>query len=460
MKPERLIYTFVSFASYLDKVWGKGTPVAGVERTAAVAHKHGIPVTWIVNSGSIAELGNQIRDWHDQFGDSVILNCPSFICDYDKGEMKHSLKRELEREWNILSHEFPWVQTKVVASGYVNNEMVQVLEDLGFDGVWGYCWEQVWWDGISHRGCPWGMWYIDSSRYKAPHREGGTVVACEWTSRDLHAAYHSGNPCLFSTDPNDVLRAGLCSGKDIRYWEHLFQQYLVNTESNDAVFFIQHQEAHEMEVSYNYSVYPLTDVEQSEEMLDRFFGCVRKFDVVRTNLPDAIRTYKTINPRTAPNSMLTGDSGIHPEMNAYTLMQGGTPFGPWPKTFFYYDSECQMVFTEGRTQPALLRNYVGKARMDEDFTESIPMVVLENYVKSDSQIDLEFNVGMTAPKPFGIAYWDELGGFEVAGIEPGIEYRLIQNKILFLRFSLEGQPKRIRVRLRKQNATQEAANKT
>ncbi|MFD2880268.1 hypothetical protein ACFTAO_36990 [Paenibacillus rhizoplanae] len=63
------------------------------------------------------------------------------------------------------------------------------------------------------------------------------MVACEWTARDLHATYHTGSPVIYSTDPNDVLRAGLCTGENIDYWKHLFDEYLFNTDHNGQVFF-------------------------------------------------------------------------------------------------------------------------------------------------------------------------------------------------------------------------------
>ncbi len=61
MKPENLIYTFVSFATQVDASWGRGIALEGIDRTAAIAHKHGIPVTWIVNAGSAPVLADRIR---------------------------------------------------------------------------------------------------------------------------------------------------------------------------------------------------------------------------------------------------------------------------------------------------------------------------------------------------------------------------------------------------------------
>jgi hypothetical protein len=96
MKPDRLIYTYVSMASHYETSWGNGTPIEGVERTAATAHRYDIPVTWIVNSGSIKVLGERIREWHEAYGDDVILKCPNYYRDAGHSKEKLNL-REVRR---------------------------------------------------------------------------------------------------------------------------------------------------------------------------------------------------------------------------------------------------------------------------------------------------------------------------------------------------------------------------
>src|SRR5690606_21564667 len=318
--PENLIYTFVSYATDVDKSWGRGIAVEGIDRTAAVAHKHGIPVTWIVNAGSAPVLAERINEWHERYGDDVILQVH-----YDADESETAmlrLKAMLDEGWRAVKRHFPWVQTKVVARGRISNEFLQAAEETGFHGIWGYCWEQTWWDGITHKGIPWGSWYIDGSRFKAPHPGKGKLVAAEWTARDLHAAYHSGSPCVYSTDPNDVLRAGLCTGEDIEYWKRLFQSYLANTAHNAQVHFLQQQESHEMEYTERFRVYPAEHVDHCEGMLDRFFAYIRQYPITLTTLPEAVADYHRRHETTAPSYMLTKDTGIRPAVNEYTMTLG------------------------------------------------------------------------------------------------------------------------------------------
>lgn len=451
MKPERLIYTYVSMAGYVKNDWGQGSPDEGVDRTAATAHKYGVPVTWMVNRGSIPLLRERIVQWHEEFGDDVILRCPTFA--RDAGESPLRFKQLLKEEWAAITEAFPWVKTKVAGLGIKEGEAIRLLEECGFEGVWGYCWEQVWWDGITNEGIPWGFWYVDKDRYKIPAPEGGSMVACEWTARDLHQAYHTANPCIYSTDPNDVLRAGLCSGTDVEYWKRVFQDYLRNTEHNDHVYFVQQQEAHEMENSEAFSVFPAADVEACDQMQELFFEHLRTFPITVTTLPEAIRTYKRQNRETAPAYMLTEDPLIRPEVNEYTMTLGGVGLGPWPDTFFYYDKECQMAFVKGECKPRMLRSYVGKWNMQENFAEEAPPVFVTQYAESEQAIEMMFEIGHWKPIPFGLTYWQELSGWKVAACDGAVDTKIVEGKLLFMRIALTGAPLRLTVRLEREQTS-------
>jgi len=447
MRPERLIYTFISIATHYNEDWGRGTPTEGVDVTAELAHKHGIPVTWIVNPLSIPVLADRIRQWHEQYGDDVILQCPLFGKDIPHS--KDVLRRTLQQNWEMVTEAFPWAGTKVAARGGISGDMIEVLEELGFEGLWGYCWDQVWWDGITHKGIPWGSWYVDGGRYKVPHPGKGKIVACEWTARDLHQTYHTGSPCIYSTDPNDVLRAGLCTGENIEYWKKLFDDYLMNTENNEYVFFHQQQESHEMELTPSFSVWPASDIEASVQMLDRFFEYITKFPITATTLPKAVKLYHERNQVTAPSYMLTRDSRIRPAANAYTMTMGGVGCGPWPQTFLYYDTQCQMAFVKGECRPRLLRNYIGQWNMDDPFEEEIPPVFVTQFERTNEEIQLTFKFGYWKPIPFGLAYWDDLTDYHVKRCSDEVEVRIIQNKLAFLRFNLDGRKRTIELVLSK-----------
>jgi hypothetical protein len=444
VKPERLVYTFVSYAAHYDTPWGRGVALEGIDRTAGLAHKHGIPVTWIVNAGSVLVLAERIREWHERYGDDVILQTPFFI--EDCGGDKVRFKAAVEAAWRTVEEAFPWVTTKVAARGKIYNETVQALEELGFHGLWGYCWEQVWWDGITHKGIPWGSWYADGRRFKAPHPGKGQIVACEWTARDLNMTFHSGSPCIYSTDPNDVLRAGLCTGRNIDYWKNVFDDYLANTAHNDRVYFLQQQEAHEMEHSERFAVFPASHAAECEGMLDLFFDYITGYPIALTTLPEAVAGYHAANSETAPVFMLTRDTKIRPAVNDYTMTMGGVGAGPWPDALLYYDRECQMGFVKGECAPRLYRSYVGKGDMGDTFEEPVPGIFVTEYAKTKDRIELTYRIGHWRPMPFGLAYWDEdLADYEVRDATGGAKAKLIGGEVAFVRLQLDGEPREVRL---------------
>jgi hypothetical protein len=451
MRSERLIYTFVSMAYYAASPWGHGVPVDGSDRIAGVAHKNGIPVTWIVNSGSIKVLAERINSWHEQYGDDVILLLEHHLPDNGHEE---DFKQVTDSEWRELKEAFPWVETKVGAAGVISNTMIQTLEELEFKGLWGYCWEQSWWDEITHKGAPWGFWYINSGRYKAPHTGKGRITACEWTARDLNLAYHTASPCIYSTDPWDVLRAGLCTGENIEYWKKLFNDYIYNTDKNEFVYFTQQQESHEMDVTDAFEIMPASDILESEKMLDNFFKYIKGFNITIMTLPSAIEHYQSSNQQTAPCYMLTQDSDIRPEINKYTMTLGGVGSGPWPETFLYYDAQCQMAFVKGECRPRMLRNYTSNSKSDDDFDETVPMVIVEEkastYERTENFIKIVFSINHKKPIPFGLVYWDDLTGFSVDECEGTLEAKVLENKLVFIRFNLTGEEKIIQLTLKKQ----------
>jgi len=369
----------------------------------------------------------------------------------EAGGDKEKLKARLERDWAAVEKAFPWAKTKVAGRGKIYNETIRVLEELGFQGMWGYCWEQVWWDGITHQGIPWGSWYVDGSRYKAPHPGKGNIVACEWTARDLNLTYHSGSPCVYSTDPNDVLRAGLCDGENIDYWKNLFHDYLDNTAHNDQVYFLQHQEAHEMEFSDRFQVFPASHVEACEGMLDRFFEYIAGYPITLTTLPKAVELYHRANEATAPVYMLTRDTQVRPAVNEYTMTLGGVGAGPWPTTLLYYDRECQLAFAEGECVPRMLRSYVGKGEMGDTFDEPVPRVFVTRHVREADTIEVEFEIGHWRLIPFGLAYWDELSEYEVEWCSEGATAKPepIGGRVVLLRLNLTGEPRVVGLRLRR-----------
>jgi len=427
----KLIFTFTSLAYEVNARWGRGIPVEGFHRTAAVAHRHGLPVTWLVNAGSARALKDDLDRFHAGFGDDIGLT-------WGSSTAMPGSKGSPEEELAALRAMFPWSTVEVAGSGGRSNEMCARLAALGVTGLWGSCWEQIEVDDVTDRGCPWGTYYIAPDSYKLPAREPAPLVSFEWTARDLCKSLHSGNPTIWSSDPDDVARAGVCTGDDIAYWRALFDNYYQNLAHNDLVFFAQHQEAHEMEHSEVCHAYSPADIAASELMLDAFFAHVKsKSDVECVTLAQAGARYRRQNPGgTAPAYMLCDDALTRP--GAYWYCRD-TPVGPWPRTFLYYDADCQLAFIEGKFEPILLRDYVHRRDPQDPYyfaERDIPVVRTPMSMEPSRTGRHPFTIESKQPLPFGLAFWYDFGRWQVASVEGATDFRTIGRSLLFLRLDV------------------------
>lgn len=438
----RMIFTFTSLAYYVDAPWGRGLPRDGLHRMAEVAHGRGVPVTWLVNAKSAEGFKDELSDFHYRFGDDIGLSWGSSTATPGASD---DPRADLKR----LRALFPWSKVSIVGSGHRSNEMVHQLAELGIEGLWGSCWEQIEIDEITDRGAPWGTYYISPDNFKAPAAKPAPLVSFEWTARDLCKSVHSGNPTIFSSDPNDVARADLVHGRDIAYWAAMFDQYHRNLAHNDLVFFAMHQEAHEMEYSDVCRSYTPEDIADSAEMMDALFEYVQsKPGVELMTLPQAADAYRQQNPHgTAPAYMLFDDIPTGPMAYWYTK---GTPPGPWPRTFLYYDADCQLAFIEGKFEPVLLRNYRGAGDPDDKhfFAErEVPKVRVPYGKEMVESGDFEFTILSDKALPFGVAFWYDFARWRVREVEGAADWRQIEDTLLFVRLDVPTGTTTLRVRL-------------
>ncbi|HNR34696.1 MAG TPA: hypothetical protein PKO36_05920, partial [Candidatus Hydrogenedentes bacterium] len=426
-----------TFASYATRMEGSLTPLKGMKRLADTLHPYGIKITWLVNHDSAEVLTNELSEWHDRFGDDVAVMVPHF-----KGgapELVAQARATRQRMQKIL----PWTRADIAANHVRNRESLESLEAAGFIGLWGFCWEQIEVDDITDRGCPWGFYYLDPAFRTAPNTRPKGLIGMEWTARDLLKSFHSGNPCLYSTDPNDVGRGGLCSWEDIAYWERMAENYARNTRYNDHVFLLQHQEAHEMERTLC-QCYTDEDIREASVMLDRFAAYLKGRASMMT-LPEAAALYRERYNHTASSYMLWEDTPTKPYNPDYAW---STPVGPWPKTFLYYDRGAQMMFIEGKVEPVCIRNYARPYVYGEFFAEpDIPRTRLAHDTRFGWNRDIEILVNSNRSMPYGLALWKDYSLYQIAEAPGLVEGKILPRELLFLRYELQAGENRFHVKL-------------
>jgi len=435
-----LIYTFASIASrHRNGV----AAINGMRLLSDTLHPHGVKITWLVTPESAALAAKDLTAWHDQHGDDVAVAPPELsLAPVDPSGSVESKAARLGAARDAIVKVLPWA-SPVIASGHTDPDIVRVCDKLGFEGLWGFCWEQIEVDQITDRGCPWGFYYMDPEDRLRP-AQGRSVVAVEWTARDLLKSFHSGNPCLYSTDPNDVARGGICSWRDIGYWRGLADNYLRNTRYNEQVFLLQHQEAHEMERNEGWYCYTEEDIREAAVMLDEFVRYLKPHVSMMT-LAEAVRTYRERNEYTPASYMLWEDTP-NPRPNPdYTW---NTCPGPWPKTFLYYDRGAQMMFIDGQVQPVCIRNYARKWDADNYYAESrIPRPRLVKNTRYHWSREVEVFVDSPSPMPYGLALWGDYSLYQIAEAPGLIEGKILSHDLLFLRYDLRENENVLRVKL-------------
>ncbi|RKY70588.1 hypothetical protein DRQ15_02995 [candidate division KSB1 bacterium] len=440
----RLIFTFVSLADRFDE---NGAATYGMQRLHLAVHKHDIPITWIVSSGSAPFQKEMITEWHEIYQDEIALSLSKIPAEASRSV--EAMKRHIESERDKVAEFFPWSKLNIAGSGHQSEIVLKALEELGFDGIWGFCWEQIEVDNITDRGCPWGFYYLDPDNRLAPSRKPRKLVGIEWTSRDLCKAHHSGNPCIYSSDPNDVIRAGLCSYSDIEYWKRFIDAYHSNVLYNqNDIYFIQQQESHEMECSPLCGTYTDEDGKEAAQVLDNFLTYVKTLPHVEfMNLSQAVENYKKENPNSVPGTfMYFEDIPLPPEKHNLDYFRG-TPLGPWPDTFLFFDRDCQMIFIRGQFQPECLRNYVG-GKPEDYFAEThIPPVQFISEKKTARTIELEFKIDSERAMPFGTCFWRDYRPYFLSEGVGILDYKIIRKELIFFRFDLKRGENFFRVKL-------------
>ena len=412
-----LIYTFASLAARTAE--GK-TCLDGMQVLADIMHPRGVPVTWIVSPESAAIAADSLTAWHIAHGDEVAVELPELAGTYAEKEQFLIDRRAKVRQ------ALPWAEATMAGNVHCDPDIVRLLTAAGFEGVWGF-------------------FYMDPADRLKPAAQH-SVVAVPWLSHDLLKTYHCGNAPVYTNDPNDVARASICAWGDTAYWDAFVDNYHRNTRYNEAVFLLQHQEAHEMECNERNRCYTPEDIREAAIMMARHVDhLLAKPNVRVMSLPDAVRHYRTLNERTAPSYMLWEDTPTRRPNPDYTW---NTCVGPWPKTFLYYDCGAQMMFIDGQVQPACIRNYA-KSWDDQDcYREThVPRPRLVRDTQYVWRREIEISVTSDRAMPYGFALWGDYSLYQI-GEAPGlVAGKILPRELLFLRYDLQPGENRFMVAL-------------
>ncbi len=504
----KIYLTVFSQAYYVDAKWGFGCPSGGIKNFGDLCHKHGIPVTWLVSPRSARCESEMFTAFHEMHGDEIAM-----MIRFPTGpEFHHSKERDIAKGLSVddyralikqqkveIERYLPWAGIKVAGQGIRTPEMMDALRLEGFTGMFGHCYCQIGTDSITDFGMPWGSFPVRPGSAHLPvigTSDHHPVIAFEWTMRDLNKSFHTTYPELWSTDPNDVERGGVCSDTNVEWWKAMFLEYELALPFNDhGIWFQFHQEAHEQ--TWGEVCKPMTEarVEFCTKMMDLFFEWLVKRDSVQfLTASAAAQLYADkANGGTIPMHVPCKWTPVPPGMDFWRQVRDGTGYAgmvhknaympveylydylmgvngkdritamaspPWTDSFFYFDGECQLVFDTGRIEPVAIFNYLnyqpgpdledmagaGGGAAGYFLEPTTPRVEVTRARENDSILRFYVENPASKPLPFGLFLWNvahpEFKALNRATVvEPAssiVTLKMIPGRGMFIRWNLTG----------------------
>jgi hypothetical protein len=340
-----------------------------LERTAA---RHHVPVTWLMGDLWWTSLAPFYDVYHATNGDDV---------ETEPFASLHAAAKAV----------LPWYVPTVSVQGAGGERNLRLARALGERSFWGITWNSNGVDGTRDRGAPWGTYCADVRSYKRPAPDGrcGTL-AFEWTARDLTRAYLSEREDDFSTDPDDLQRAGMKASDAARYVRELIDAYAAAGQTQPLVTVSQQESGEEFNRG-------------DPEIMNAIYGQAvadgMHVETLRQAAADARRF--SAAPRAVAFPFLRGGVAIpSPILHGDSL---------YPATIDYHDVQTGMTFLAGHTLPTRLFRYADNpvSRFNVPLTRLPPsnMPALTGASISHGQLVLAFRSPQALH--YGIAIWSD-----------------------------------------------------
>ncbi|MBV8117755.1 MAG: hypothetical protein JOZ01_07235, partial [Candidatus Eremiobacteraeota bacterium] len=290
-----------------------------------------------------------------------------------------------------LRERIPWYVPVVSVQGAGGERDFRAARAFGERAFWGITWNSRGTDATSDRGAPWGTYCADPTSYKRPEPDRGCkLLAFEWTARDLTRAYLSGHEDYFSTDPDDLQRAGMTVEAAKRYVASVIDAYAAAGQTQPLVVVSQQESSDERNPG-------------DEAILDALYARVRIDRMRVETLRDAARDARTFSaaPRAVAFPYIPG--GI----NVPSPILGGDTL--YPATIDYHDAAVGMTFLAGHTLPTRVYRYADDpiSRFNVPLKQLPPSQMPTLTAASIARGRLMLAFQAPAALHFGIALWSD-----------------------------------------------------
>jgi hypothetical protein len=295
----------------------------GMQSIEADARQNKLSVSWMAVALSyVAAVGDLYNLYHQKNGDDIEGTSYRPLIDYMRDHLS-------------------WYVPTVSVEGAGHERNIHGLLALGEHAFWGITWNSHGTDGTYDYGAPWGSYCADPTSYKRPQPDGQcSLLALEWTARDLTRAYLSGYEDYFSTDPDDLQqRAGFSTAGAEQYIRELADAYAAAGETQPIVMMSQ------QESNFN-NVVP-----GDAEVLAALYNQAKLDGMKTETLAEVASDAKTFSaaPRAAAFPFIPGGTAVpSPIVNGQTV---------YPATIDYHDAKVGMSFLAGHTLPTRAFRY-------------------------------------------------------------------------------------------------------
>jgi hypothetical protein len=359
--------------------------LAGMQTIDAAAAPVHVPVTWMVGNGAYLVDASLYDGYHTNSGDAV--EAESGLID-------------------PLKTAFPWYTPTVAIDGAGHERNVQTDLSVGETGFWGITWNSHNTDRTYDLGAPWGTYCADPGSYKRPQPDGScTLLAFEWTARDLTRAYLSDTngysftaEAAFSTDPDDLQqRAGFDAAGAEQYVQTLVDAYAAAGQSQPLVMLSQQESAEDT----NPGDQPILAALYARAVADG----MKTETLAQAN---AMIRSASAAPRAIAFPFIAGGLAFP------SIIDGGRVF---PATIDFHDTKIGMTFLAGHTLPSRAFRYAD----DPTSSYSLSLAALPGTqfptLQAASVRNGELLLVLQAPVAlhFGVALWTDPANLGLSG---------------------------------------------
>jgi hypothetical protein len=346
--------------------------ISGMLAMERIASRYSIPVTWMLGDLWWLGLDQYYNRFHSSNGDDV------------EAEYFASLHQRMRVS-------MPWYVPSVSVAGAGEERDLQRAAAFGERAFWGIAWNSDGTDGTFDRGAPWGAYCADPRSYKRPDTANSCrEVAFEWTARDLTRAYLSGREDWFSTDPDDLQRAGISVADARRYMRELIDAYAAAGQSQPLVIVSQQESGEATNAG-------------DEAIVDALYGQATAVGMHALTLRAAATEARRFAGR--PRAVAFPSLPFGPQTPS-TVLEGDSLY---PATIDYHDRSIAATFLAGHTLPSRLFDYSSQSQSAFDRPlRAVPPAMLPRLLAAKFK-DGSMVLTLDSPRKlqYAIALWSD-----------------------------------------------------